>query len=183
MATSAAGLQQLYEPPRRKSANAVTVDVYGCYSGMREGAYLIIAEPGDRDLFRHLNVAPLALHKGAKRRQIGHESDDFRIGPPLEQGHDSRASMLYRDRRHAPRDDTARSKAKFVERACKALATLFAARVSCRRPADITEPAVALRGKRRNEQAHRLLIRESDDLIDRFRRKIPSLDHRNASRT
>src|ERR1700733_2334285 len=147
MATSAAGLQQLYEPPRRKSANAVTVDVYGCYSGMREGAYLIIAEPGDRDLFRHLNVAPLALHKGAKRRQIGHESDDFRIGPPLEQGHDSRASVLYRDRRNAPGDDAPRSEPEFVEGAHKALAALFAPRVSCRRPADIAELAVALRGE------------------------------------
>src|SRR4029077_16609831 len=61
--------------------------------------------------------------------------------------------------------------------------TLFAARVSCRPPPDITEPAVALRGERRNKQAHCFLIRESDDLVNRFGRKIPSLDYRDACRT
>ena len=127
MAISAACLQQLYEPSRRKFANAVTVDVYRSYLGMRKSANLIIAEARDSDLLGHLNVTPLAFHKGAKGWQIGHESDDFRIGPPLEEGHDSRASMLYRDRRHAPGDDAPRSEAKFVESAHKALATLFAA--------------------------------------------------------
>ncbi len=41
------------------------VHVYGCYSRVREGAYLIIAKPGDRDLLRHMNVPPLALHTEA----------------------------------------------------------------------------------------------------------------------
>ena len=47
MAIPAACLQQLDESSHRKSANAVTVDVYGCYSGMRKRADLVIAEPGD----------------------------------------------------------------------------------------------------------------------------------------
>ena len=63
--------------------------------------------------------------------------------------------MLYRDRGHAPGNDTARSQAKFVERAHKAFATLFATRVSCRRPTDITELAVALRGNPPNKSASR----------------------------
>src|SRR5579872_3278215 len=127
VATSAACLQELYEPARRKLADAVTVDVYGGYPRMGELANLVIAEACDRDLLGHLNVTPLAFHKRPERRQIGHESDDLRIGPPVEQGHDGRASMLYRNGRHPPGDDAPGSQAKFVERAHEALATQFAA--------------------------------------------------------
>jgi hypothetical protein len=100
-------------------AYSVTVEVSGRIWGERSS--LIITEPGDSDL----KATSSAFHKGAERRQIEHESDNFRITPRLEEGNDSRPPGSIQ-MGGMPQETYGQERNQFVESADKAFATLFA---------------------------------------------------------